>query len=77
MYTRMLPYLNLSPIDQQRVEDYVEEHGLWMSRAYANLHTNELDERVSPATRSCEMPTAVEQARKINREWPPVLTEVN
>jgi antitoxin component of RelBE/YafQ-DinJ toxin-antitoxin module len=73
------PQIDLDATDQQRVEEYAEEHGLRMSRAYADLLNYALDEQVGPTDeelRNAYQENA-EQAREINREWAHVSTEAN
>jgi hypothetical protein len=42
------PQIDLDSTDQQRIEQYAENHGLRMSRAYADLLTYALDEQTEP-----------------------------
>lgn len=73
------PQIDLDAADQQRVEEYAEEHGLRMSRAYADLLTYALDEQVGPTDE--ELRNAyrdnADRAREINAEWEHVSAEAN
>ena len=73
------PQIDLGSPDQRRVEQFAEEQGLRMPRAYAELLKFALDERVGPS--DDELRAAYRNnratARKVNEEWEHVSTEAN
>lgn len=73
------PQIDLDATDQQRVEEYAEEHGLRMSRAYADLLTYALDERVGPTDEELRAAYRdnADRGREINAEWEHVSAEAN
>lgn len=73
------PQIDLDATDQQRVEEYAEEHGLRMSRAYADLLTYALNERVGPTDEELRAAYRdnADRGREINAEWEHVSAEAN